>query len=208
MIRILRLERAITPKELTYFQKEALGGFYVFNPDNRRLQKEVTTAHPLVSSLIDLLTRHGLMRGRQIGGVVAMHSLKGCRKQEWHTDYEVELGKKKRKKALGVLMALETPTFLETPETRYKLSAGDVICFEEDVVHAGAAYSRKSNTRLHMYLDVIGAPRALDQNKTWLVKLAREKKTPKLAMSQRGIRKRSDSESESGAETISPPRPL
>lgn len=193
MIRILRLERAITQEELSYFQKEALDGFYVFNPDNRRLQKEVTTAHPLVSSLIDLLSKHGLMRGRQLGGVVAMHSLKGCRKQDWHTDYEVEPGNKKRKKAIGVLMALETPTFLETPETKYELSAGEIICFEEDVVHAGAAYSRKSNTRLHMYLDVTGAPRALDQNKTWLVKLAREKKAPKQATSQGGIRKRTNS---------------
>jgi hypothetical protein len=186
MIRILRLDRAITKEELTYFQKESLDGLCVFNPDNRRLQKEVSTAHPLVSSLIELLSKHGLMRGRQIGGVVVMHSLKGCRKQEWHTDYEVEPGKTRRKKAIGVLLALETPTFLETPETKYELSAGDVICFEEDVVHAGAAYSRKSNTRLHMYLDVAGAPRALDQNKTWLVKLAC---APKLA-NRAGICKR------------------
>lgn len=167
MIRILHMKHLVTEHELQYFENEALHGNTVFNPDNRRLQKEVSESHPFVIRVLDVLAKHGLLRGRQVGGVVAMHSIKGCRQQAWHTDYDTT--KSSRKKSIGVLVALQTPTFFETPDRQYKLSSGDIICFEQDVVHAGAAYA-ENNTRLHVYLDVVGAPRTLDQNTTWLTK--------------------------------------
>ena len=48
-----------------------------------------------------------------------------------------------------------------------ELGPGDVLFFEGDLVHAGAAYPRACNTRIHVYLDVPEITRRRDA--TWLV---------------------------------------
>ena len=45
------------------------------------------------------------------------------------------------------------------------LHAGEVLLFDADVIHAGAAYTERANTRLHVYLDVAGFVR--EPNYTW-----------------------------------------
>ena len=45
------------------------------------------------------------------------------------------------------------------------LHAGEVLLFDADVIHAGAAYTERANTRLHVYLDVEGYVRK--HNYTW-----------------------------------------
>ena len=47
------------------------------------------------------------------------------------------------------------------------LSAGEVLIFDGDLVHAGAAYPNCANTRVHMYLFVMGETRPLGG--TWKV---------------------------------------
>lgn len=46
------------------------------------------------------------------------------------------------------------------------LSAGDVVVFRGDLVHAGSAYAR-SNVRMHCYMDAPGVARP--ENKTWYI---------------------------------------
>ena len=51
-----------------------------------------------------------------------------------------------------------------------QLEAGDILLFDGDVVHAGAAYAEK-NTRLHVYLDLPGVAEH-EANGTYLVSSA------------------------------------
>ena len=47
-----------------------------------------------------------------------------------------------------------------------QLEMGDIVLFDGDVVHAGAAYA-EANTRLHVYLDVHGVEH--ESNGTFIV---------------------------------------
>ena len=49
---------------------------------------------------------------------------------------------------------------------KYTLAKGDILCFEGDVIHAGAAY-KKENTRIHIYVDVQDVKPV--ENMTWIV---------------------------------------
>ena len=68
-------------------------------------------------------------------------------------------------KPLGVLVALQDETRLDTPQGVIAMEQGDVLVFDGDVVHAGAAYAQ-DNTRVHLYLDATEVPRV--HNVTYL----------------------------------------
>ena len=54
-----------------------------------------------------------------------------------------------------------------SPGVEVHIEVGDILLFDGDVVHAGAAYT-SANTRLHVYLDVAGVGH--EANTTYLVK--------------------------------------
>ena len=143
----------------------------VFNPDDKRFQASVLQSDPLVKRIESKLEELSVLDKRILGECVVLQSLPGCKQQQWHYDYNpVEL-KGLRTKPLGLLLALEDETrfevFTKGQTKTYHISAGDVLLFEGDVVHAGAAYMEKKNTRVHAYIDVPGVARV--KNVTYLV---------------------------------------
>lgn len=165
-IRVLRQAITVSGNDVAECCKIALNGTPIFNPDNRRFQNDVSKTLPIVERVLLILDRHGFLRRRCLGGVVVIHSKKGCKRQQWHTDYDPDQLKNLRRKPLGVIVALQSKTFFSTPDCVHVLEAGDILCFTGDVIHAGSAYD-KENTRLHFYLDVEEHIRP--HNKTWLV---------------------------------------
>lgn len=108
---------------------------------------------------------------------VIIKSLRGCRSQMVHCDYDPESLTDLRDDMVphGMLVALEEGTSLlvypgshrlkevEQPEgaVSVHLSAGDAVVFRGDLLHAGSSYSSE-NTRMHVYLDAPGVPRSLN----------------------------------------------
>ena len=99
-----------------------------------------------------------------------MHSRKGCLQQGWHTDYDPTAVAQRRRKPRSAILALEAGARLwvvvNGVAVEVQLEVGDILLFDGDVVHAGAAYA-KANTRLHVYLDVRGVEH--EANGTFLV---------------------------------------
>jgi len=127
----------------------------VFNPDGRRLQREMPASDPLVAKVVRALEKTGLLRGRVVGAAVGMHSLVGCAAQPLHTDYDGDQVRRAALKPLGVLLALQDGTKLALQGGHeLRLRAGDLLIFDGDLVHAGAAYPDAANTRLHLYVHV------------------------------------------------------
>lgn len=140
-------------------------GARIFNPDDKRVQASIQPDDPVYCKLMAFFHIHGLLIGRAIGDAVAITSHAGCRRQQFHFDYDNSCVAIARVKPLGVLCALQNDTRLELPHKTLFLNAGDVLCFDGDLKHAGAAYD-KLNTRVHMYLD---SPEVRRQhNKTYL----------------------------------------
>lgn len=168
MIQIHRNCISVSASITKRMRKAALGGFVVFNPDTKRLQKTIKHNNKFMRSLKEYLRKSDIINdNRFVGGAVAMHSLSGCKQQEWHTDYDPSTISKLKHKPMGVIIALEDGAKFVTPSKLYKLCKGDMLLFDGDVVHAGGGYN-SPNTRLHLYLDVHDAHRS--RNKTWIIK--------------------------------------
>jgi ectoine hydroxylase-related dioxygenase (phytanoyl-CoA dioxygenase family) len=148
-------------------------GSDIFNPNRGRTQSNVSSTNELVKRTSEWLRKHGFMYGRKCGDAVFLHSIPGCKQQQWHTDFDTEAIRKARKKPLGVILALEDKTSFETPSKRYQMSHGDILIFEGDAVHAGSAYD-VSNTRMHIYIDTVGCPR--QNNKTYPIRRVKKRR--------------------------------
>lgn len=127
-------------------------GENIFNPDKKRKQFKLRNDNPIVKYVSNVLRRRGFLYGRTTGDSVLIHSAPGCKRQQWHTDYKTSSIQHLRKKPLGVLVALMPGTSFDTPTRQYTMDTGDMIVFDGDEVHAGAAYSEE-NTRFHMYVE-------------------------------------------------------
>lgn len=146
---------------------QAKGG-RIFNPDALRVQAPLPRNAPIVRKMRRALK--GVLYGRVASGSVVLHSSPGCRQQQWHTDYDPALLRRCRRKPLGAVLALQDGTAFmvradDGRQRRLQLSRGDVLVFDGDLVHAGAAYA-KHNTRVHMYVDSPTTPSV--HNQTWL----------------------------------------
>jgi len=150
-------------------QVEAYGS-HIFNPDRLRHQTALKPNSDFYRAFDKALTDRGFVRGRTITDAFVLQSYEGCRRQQFHTDYDADLlaAQGSRKKPQGCLLALEKDTTLEVKEGpgahTVRLGPGDLLVFDGDCVHAGSAYDRP-NTRVHCYLDV--ATHAREPNKTW-----------------------------------------
>ena len=164
------LERAVdippgTPSRLRQIAEGK--GYSIFNPDSKRLQRSIASGEAVVKGAKRALRREGLLcDGRRLTSPVAIHSLPGCQRQQWHTDYDPDEAAAASPPPMGVIVALEYGTYFETPERKYSLNPGDIAVFSGDTVHAGAAYE-EHNTRIFFYLDTKESPRPRDL--TWLI---------------------------------------
>ena len=170
-ISIFRKLITISNDTLERMAAYAMDGNPVFNPDDLRLQRHIRKTHSFVKQVTIALMEKKLLENRRVGSVVVMHSKAGCKRQAWHTDYDPRTLENAKTKPMGVILALQAVTFFATPHKTYELGAGDVLCFDGDVVHAGAAYEME-NTRMHMYLDVDAVQR--QKNRTWIVPMKRK----------------------------------
>lgn len=128
----------------------------VFNPDKLRIQRPILADDPLVVSIRQELLKQGFLNGREMHAPVVLHSFAGCQQQPWHLDFDPDL--QHQILPLGILLALQSETRLKTKRETVCLDAGDLLVFDGDLVHAGAAYNVE-NTRIHAYLNPIGEER-------------------------------------------------
>ena len=147
--------------------------------DDKRRQVRVDPSEELAKELLKVLSNKGELRRRKPGEMNALHSRTRCKEQKRHWDYnpdEIE-GRRGRKPA-SVILALERGAriifFSDELNARSErvpvlLEPGDVLVFDGDVSHAGAAYC-DPNTRVHVYLDIEGVERVKDY--TWFVRRA------------------------------------
>ena len=154
-----------TEKDINKLKKYALSGQDIFNPNKARFQK-IIKQHSIRTKLINKLKELGFLDDRTVGTTVVLHSTDNCLMQQWHTDFDPVSTKKAETKPLGVLLALENDTYFNVyKKKRITMEKGDLLIFDGDTVHAGAAYT-KNNTRIHMYLDSKFVKR--QYNKTYL----------------------------------------
>ena len=121
---------------------------------------------------------------------VVLKSVKGCRKQLPHCDYEQDLTfatTQDRDIPLGCLICVMEGTTLDVwpkshrlpclhsditdsvepiSRTTIKLNVGEMLVFRGDLVHAGSSY-QKDNYRVHVFLDSDKVFR--NKNRTWFM---------------------------------------
>jgi hypothetical protein len=132
----------------------------VFNPDKRRLQVRVPVEDQDIELILDVLRRHEILQGRHVSDVVVLHSKSQCRAQYFHTDFPDQV-RFLREKPLSVLYALENDTKIYTRDECIKISKGDILIWDGDLVHAGGNYEQE-NTRIHFYLDTSMVKRSMN----------------------------------------------
>ena len=148
----------------------------VFNPNPQRHQLPLDSDHPLVLLLKAALAHDGALREgfTEMGPSVALHSSAGCEQQPWHVDFNPIIhegeepdacirGMQDSQKPKGVFWAIEEGSRLMVvgpagESVEVHLEKGEVLIFDGDLVHAGAAYV-ESNVRVHVYLYACGVPK-------------------------------------------------
>jgi hypothetical protein len=164
------------------------GGIFNHNEksgdDNLRFQLLLTKnippdGHGFMQHLNWVVSRHA--PGLSVHSWVALYSAKGCQEQAPYFDYDP---KKKGFPGLGVIVALENDTVLhvwpgshnmdwvnkkplDSPIEKKTvfLDRGDLLMFHGHLLHAGAEYVEKSNTRMHCFVSsTVG-----NEGNTWLL---------------------------------------
>ena len=160
--RVLRRAVAITPAMLLKLQQSAKEANAAIQADKKRLQGALDREkHSAVLGELELaLSRAGELtrKGRLCGDAVVLSSLLGCEQQPFHFDFPPEDVRKLRRMPCSAILAVENGSRLIMrvggKEQLVVLEPGDVLVFDGDVEHAGAAYPHASNIRVHVYLDV------------------------------------------------------
>ena len=133
-------------------------------------QVHVAPEEEVATALLRALRESGELDERSRGEINALDSLPGCRQQRLHWDFNPDLCEGLPRKPASVILGMQRGARLMVRDERANatvpivLGPGDVLVFEGDVAHAGAAYCVR-NTRVHVYLDVPGVPRERDL--TW-----------------------------------------
>jgi hypothetical protein len=131
---------------------------------------------PLFNSVVDCLSREGMLVGRQPNDASGLLREKGCVKQAWHIDFPdrsawPEYLPHLPRTAWVVLeqgSALEVgvmPSAIALMLSSDQLQVGDIVLFDGDVPHRGVAFPDASNVSMHMYLDVPGVKRVRNLNR-------------------------------------------
>lgn len=144
----------------------------IFNPNKGRSQAPVSCSDQMVRRLHNYLSSAGVLDTHRLSEPVVLCSHKGCRQQQWHTDYDPAAITPGESVSMSVILALTDGTSLEVMDGQGRprhisLKRGEVCLFDGDLPHAGSAYTM-DNIRLFAYLDLIGGkPRR--KNATYLV---------------------------------------
>jgi hypothetical protein len=144
-------------------------------PDSSRCQVDLTYKDEIARRLRAVLKAKGELEGRRPVEWRALHSKAGCKRQGLHFDYNWDLVRGLSRKPASVILALQDGArlWVRDEEARAQrevvLRAGDVLVFDGDVAHSGAAYLCP-NTRVHVYLDVPSVER--DTDYVWKAALA------------------------------------
>ena len=166
-IKIVRNAFKASDTTVRMLKRKAKLGEQVFNPDSKRMQMSLDVYHPIVKRLWTILKHHRIVTVKHMcGGAVILHSKPGCKRQQWHTDYDPDKVGVMKCKPKGIIVALENHTKFVTPMKTFVLQRGDIISFDGDEIHAGSDYTR-ANTRIHVYADTFQSERP--ENVTWLV---------------------------------------
>ena len=143
----------------------ASDGKQIFNPDSKRMQAILCDDHPLRLRVIEALNERGVLSGgREPSRACVLHSKRGCKRQAFHSDFDVNAFVDVRVKPCSVLLALEDQTTLHFLSGPVELSRGDILIFDGDVVHAGSEYHAE-NTRFFMYVGIPGV--SAPENETY-----------------------------------------
>ena len=151
--KIFRRAIVVHSEEVNKIANIAFTGSSIFNPDKLRFQQDLQHKNTVVARILSVLQEQELLEGRIVGPAVALHSFPGCLQQQFHTDYDAGSVNRAECKPLGILAALQDNTFFILQDQQLALQKGDLLAFDGDLVHAGAAYE-ENNTRIHVYLDV------------------------------------------------------
>ena len=95
-------------------------------------------------------------------GLAMIRSLKGCPKQDPHTDYFTMRSHGKTKECVlpySGLVAVEHGSSIYVQGHKIVLPCRSAVLIRGDVVHNGSGY-KKDNIRVHFYLDVAGVHEA------------------------------------------------
>lgn len=138
----------------------------IFNPDKKRLQYDLKKKSKIYQKIATFLSNNSFLHQHEIGGIVILHSKKGCQQQRWHMDYDPQTLYNLNIKPRGLLISLQDNTKFVTSLKNYVLDKGDVLSFSGDVIHAGAHYDEE-NIRIHIYLDIPDVKRK--KNTTWFL---------------------------------------
>tara|TARA_B100000482_G_C12612327_1_gene299605 strand:+ start:130 stop:573 length:444 start_codon:yes stop_codon:yes gene_type:complete len=145
---------------------KALKGSAIFNPNTKRIQK-VVRHDRLIKEIIMFLRDRDFLKYRTVGTTAILHSKAGCKRQQWHTDYDPEKCRESSIKPLGVIFALQDETYFNVhKKKKIVMKKGQILIFDGDLIHAGSAYDVE-NTRIHIYLDSPDVLRS--RNKTYLL---------------------------------------
>jgi hypothetical protein len=188
---VLRRAASCDPRLLARLRRRANRAGSIFNHgiapksrnDHKRRQTQISLKECEAPGLCHLVSKHG--NGSLPAKWSALFSYAGCQAQAPHADWTPCLNVLQGADAMGCIVALENGTRFDVwpgshryvrmdgqvahkpiRRKRLRLSAGDVLFFRSDLVHAGASYS-VPNIRLHCYLDAPHIFRA--PNRTWLV---------------------------------------
>ena len=156
--------------ELAQRAQESGGTIRAGQSDGLRKQARVKKEEKIAKALLQSLRAAGELDGRTASELNTIFSAPRCSQQERHWDFDPDACQRARRKPCSVIAALEDGARLvvydelKGKDERVVLQPGDVLVFDGDVAHAGAAY-RKRNVRLHVYLDVSDVKRGRDV--TW-----------------------------------------
>ena len=138
--------------------------------DDKRKQVKLEKTNPVVKEMLSVLDKKCELEGRSFEEFHALQSLPGCRRQGLHWDFDPDMCEGLQRKPVSAFLTMEYGTRLHVRDEAENvtipvvLEPGDILVFEGDVAHAGAAYVSR-NTRVHVYGDVPQVTR--NQGFTW-----------------------------------------
>jgi hypothetical protein len=152
---------------------------HIFNPDKKRLQKDLSIKPELIRNFIEQvlsqLKKENLSDNLYLRSPVILKSLPGCQRQYAHADHvpnkawaEVLVYNMIDEIPLAIVCSVEDSkidiwkgainwllpkTITEDiPRETIHLKAGSIFIFRGDLIHAGSEYDQE-NIRIHLYMD-------------------------------------------------------
>lgn len=157
MYKVYKKVFTFTPEIEKYIIEKSKKGTPIFNNkydnDKKRIQYDIEEdTVGITNQLQKIVNDHGY-KGI-VNDPVIIKSLSYCKRQQLHTDYDVEKIKMNEYPHGIIVGCSDGCRFIVGTSKKYiHFDKGDVIIFRGDTVHAGSEYYTE-NIRLHAYIDV------------------------------------------------------